>query len=269
MADDAASALGVSVRSERLEVRGSTLAGAWFTPARSRSAHCIVFLHEGLGSIRQWKAFPAQLCAATQLRGFAFDRLGHGRSDPLGAPRSPDYLREQGLEWLPAALRAAGVSEPVLFGHSDGGSIALYYAAAQPVAALVVEAAHVFVEELALSGIRQLGRDWHTSGMAQRSARSHGPKTDALFTAWHDTWLSAPFRDFNMLDVLPAIGCPTLVLQGERDPYGTPAQVDAIAGGVRGMARRWLVPGAGHAPHLDAPDAVVPAVADFLRDVLH
>jgi len=268
MADDAASALGVSLRSERLEVRGSALASTWFIPARSHGSGCIVFLHEGLGSVRQWKEFPARLCAAAMLRGFAFDRLGHGRSDPLGAPRSPDYLREEGRDWLPAVLAAAGISEPIPFGHSDGGSIALYYAAAHPVPALVVEAAHVFVEELALSGIRWLGREWHPSGMARRSQRSHGPKTDALFTAWHDTWLSAPFRDFNMLDVLSGIGCPTLVLQGERDPYGTPAQVDAIARGVRGPAQRWLVPGAGHAPHLEARDAVVARVADFLRAVL-
>jgi len=268
MAIDAVGALGVVLRAERLEVHGAALAGTWFVPARCRDARCIVFLHEGLGSVRQWKEFPARLCAATQLRGFAFDRRGHGRSEPLVGRRSPDYLREEGLEWLPAVLAAAGIAQPVPFGHSDGGSIALYYAAAHPVAALVVEAAHVFVEELALSGIRQLGREWHPSGMARRSARSHGPKTEALFTAWHDTWLSAPFRDFNMLDVLPRISCPTLVLQGERDPYGTPAQVDAIARGVRGPAQRWLVPGAGHAPHLEAGDAVVEHVANFLRDSL-
>jgi pimeloyl-ACP methyl ester carboxylesterase len=262
------STLGVSLRHERLEVRGTSIAASWITPAAIRGTRCIVYLHEGLGSVRQWKEFPARLCAATGLSGFVFDRLGHGRSGPLAAPRAPHYLQEEGEGWLPEVLGAAGITDPVPFGHSDGGSIALYYAASHPVAALVVEAAHAFVEELALSGIRQLGAEWHPSGMAQRSARSHGPKTEALFRAWHDTWLSVPFRDFNLLDRLPRISCPALVLQGDADPYGTPAQVEAIARGIRGPAQRWLVPGAGHAPHLTCEDAVVEKVACFLRDVL-
>ncbi len=44
---------------------------------------CLVFLHEGLGSVGQWRDFPQRLCAATGCPGLVYDRLGHGRSSPL------------------------------------------------------------------------------------------------------------------------------------------------------------------------------------------
>jgi pimeloyl-ACP methyl ester carboxylesterase len=266
--EQAASELGLTVADRVLEVRGASIAATWLVPASVRQPTPIVFLHEGLGSVRQWKEFPARLCAATGSRGFVFDRLGHGRSGPLAALRSADYLREEAEIWLPAVLAAAGVARPILFGHSDGGSIALYFAAAHPVTALVVEAAHVFVEEITLRGIRELGEQWHTTDMAERSARSHGPKTEDLFRNWYGTWLSTAFRSFNMLGVLRHVVSPCLVLQGQADPYGTVAQVEAIVSGVSGPVRSWMVPGCGHAPHLESMDSVIDATAEFLSDVL-
>jgi len=272
--DDLASAplaaLNVVRSEERLVVKGQPLAARWLAQARCRAPSVIVFLHEALGSVEQWKDFPDRLCAAAELRGLVFDRLGHGRSPPDTEPRTVDYLRAEGEERLPQLLAAAGVDRPILFGHSDGGSIALYYAAASAPgpAALIAEAAHVFVEELTLRGIRAFGDSWEATDVRQRLARYHGDKTEAVYRAWHDTWLTPPFRAFDMTDRLARIRCPSLIVQGDGDEYGSPAQVEAIVRGIGGAARPWLVPGCGHAPHLEQEALVTREVARFLREIV-
>lgn len=254
----------------QLVVRGQPLAARWLTPERCAHAGVIVFLHDALGSIEQWKDFPDRLCAATEMRGLVFDRVGHGRSPALPGPRTVDYLREQGEDWLPEVLAAAAIDEPVLFGHSDGGSIALFYAAAaaHAPAALIAEAAHVFVEPITLQGLRAFGERWATTDVRQRLERHHGDKTLALYSAWHDTWLSTSFATFDMTGRLPHITCPSLILQGSDDPYGTLAQVDAIVRGIGVPARAWLLPDTGHVPHLEHKDAVALHVAAFLAETL-
>lgn len=264
----------VAMEDRRLDVLGRRLAARLLTPPGAAEGPVIVFLHEALGSIGQWKDVPQRLCAATGLRGLVYDRLGYGGSDPLEAARTPDYLRAEGEDWLPAVLAAAGVTAPpVLFGHSDGGSIALYFAAAHPTAALVTEAAHVYVEEITLQGIRDFGADlWEATDIRDKLARYHGAKTEAVYRAWHDTWLRPEFALFDMTDRLPAIACPALIIQGEDDQYGSPAQVTDIVAGItaggRGAARSWFLPGCGHVPHLERKDEVVAATAAFLAEVI-
>jgi pimeloyl-ACP methyl ester carboxylesterase len=257
----------VSTTSRSYSLEGHAVAASWLTPARVRGEPVIVFLHEALGSIRQWKDFPAGLCAATELRGLVFDRLGHGLSSPLPGRRSPDYLREEGEDRLPEILRAAGIDRPVLFGNSDGGSIALYFAAAHAATAVICEAAHVVLEEFTLEGIRRFADSWATTDVAQRLARSHGDKTEALFHNWHDTWLSPAFARFDMTDRLSRITCPSLVIQGGLDQYGSAAQVKAIVDGIGAPARAWILPEAGHAPHLEQQELVIDRVRAFLSEV--
>ena len=260
----------VTTKEGVISVKGLSISVSHLTPPRPRPdpAPVIVFLHEALGSVRQWKDFPARLCAETRLHGLVMDRLGHGRSSPVPQPRSADYLREEGEESLALALRAAGIERPILFGHSDGGSIALYYAAAQPTTALIAEAAHVFVEPVTLAGIRQFGNTWATTNVSQRLAMSHGDKTDALFHNWHDTWLSPAFSGFDMRDRLPKIACPSLIVQGANDQYGSAAQVQAIVAGIGAAAQGWIIPSCGHIPHFEHDVAVIRKASDFLHEVL-
>ena len=226
----------------------------------------LVFLHEGLGSIAQWRDFPAALCRRTGLPGLVYDRWGFGGSAPLPLPRPVDYLTREAERSLPAVLEACSVTRPLLVGHSDGGSIALLYAAAfprQPVACITL-AAHVFVEEVSLDGIRAAARAWREGDLRQRLERYHGAKTEAMFRGWTETWLRPDFRDWNMLGRLPAITCPLLVIQGEDDEYGTAAQVEAIVRGAGGPASPLMLPACGHQPHLQQHEAVLDAVADFI-----
>lgn len=225
----------------------------------------LVFLHEGLGCTRMWRDFPHQLCQATGLSGLIYDRLGYGRSSPLSKPRSIHYLHAYAQGELPQVVeRIIPNRDYFLIGHSDGGSIALIHAADRParLRGVVTEAAHVFVEEESLTGIRAAVAAFR-GGRLRGLARYHGDKTDQVFGAWADTWLSAAFSGWNIEALLPLITCPVLVLQGTEDQYGTMAQVEAIAARVPN-ARTMLIEGCGHAPHLEQPAIVLALLQEFL-----
>jgi len=236
-------------------------------PAKALAAGpVLVFLHEALGCHDMWKGFPMHLSEAAGFPFLSYDRLGHGRSDPLPGPRDPAYLDVEAFEILPAVLDACGVTDPILVGHSDGGTIALMYASRHSVRAVVVEAAHVFVEEVTGAGIRAAVESWRTTDLRDRLARYHGAKTGALFRAWADTWLAPEFRTWNVEQHLPNVVAPCLVIQGTDDEYGTVRQVEAIVGGVSGPARPLLVPDCRHVPHLQAGDRVLPAITNFISE---
>ena len=263
-----------STASKDIEVTaaGYRLRARWLRPAAPApaSAPTLVFLHEGLGSIGQWKGFPAALVAATGLPGLVYERWGFGGSAPLLLPRPTDYLNREAEEALPEVLAACGIARPLLVGHSDGGSIALLYAAAHPESpvACITEAAHVFVEEVTLAGIREADEVWRTTNLRERLARYHGEQAETVFRGWTETWLRDDFRHWRMTDLLPAITCPLLVIQGADDQYGTEAQVEAIVQGSAGPARPLLVPNCGHAPHAEQPEVVLQAMAGFIAEVL-
>ena len=227
----------------------------------------VVFLHEGLGSLSMWRDFPARLCEACEARGLAFSRPGYGRSShPADEERrEPDYLHRQAYEVLPAFLDAAGVADPPwLFGHSDGGSIALLYAARFPgrTAGIVVVAPHIFVEDVTIAGIERARAAWLANGLRARLARHHDDP-DWVFRSWNDTWLDPRFRGWNIEREIAAVRCPVLAMQGVDDEYGTMEQIRGIARRVP-QARLAEIPGAGHAPQRDRPDALISEVKAFL-----
>lgn len=250
---------------------GKRLAARWLRPARAATdGPTLVFLHEGLGSIAQWRDFPAKLAIATGLPALVYERWGFGGSDPLTLPRPRDYLHQEAERALPDVLQACGIARPILIGHSDGGSIALLYAAAFPdrPVACITEAAHVTVEAAALTGIRAATLFWNTGDLRARLERYHGAGTEAVFRGWAETWLRPDFRDWQITDRLPAITCPLLVIQGEDDEYGTRDQVDTIVADTTGPAAPLLIPNCAHTPHRDQEVAVLDAMAGFIGRVL-
>jgi len=225
----------------------------------------LVFLHEGLGSLALWRDFPRRVAVAcggpTTL---VYSRRGYGHSPPASRPRPVGYMHDEALSDLPALLAEAAIERPVLVGHSDGASIALIYAGAgHPVTALVLLAPHVFVEDRTIAGIEAATRAYEAGPLRSRLARHHAD-VDATFRGWSDIWLSAPFRSWNITDSLAAITVPILLIQEAGDPYGTLAQLDAIAGGVSAPVTRLVLPGTGHSPHESAPDLVAAEIATFL-----
>ncbi|WP_435531172.1 alpha/beta fold hydrolase [Ramlibacter pallidus] len=225
-------------------------------------APVMVFLHEGLGSVAMWRDFPAQLCEAAGLRGLVYSRPGYGRSTPRRTEEkwAPDFMHRQAREVLPALLRDLGVARPWLFGHSDGGSIALLHAAAFPdaVSGAVVLAPHILVEDVSIASIARARAAYVETDLPQRLARYH-EDADSAFFGWNDVWLSPAFRGWNITAELRTIRCPLLAIQGLDDEYGTLEQIRGIARAVP-QADLLELPRCGHSPHKDQPRAVIDAV---------
>jgi pimeloyl-ACP methyl ester carboxylesterase len=244
-----------------MDLPGMSLNVLEWQPAAS-SGPPLIMLHDALGSVAQWRQFPAELATRTGRRVIAYDRAGHGRSAPLAQPRDFGYLEREAWEVLPDLLQALDIAAPILIGHSDGGSIALLYAARYPAAAVVAEAPHVFVEDITLAGIHQAVEEREV--LIQKLEKHHGSKAAALFDAWADTWLAPAFRSWDIRPLLPAIICPVLAIQGLSDPYGSAAQVLDIAVALGNRAQPWLIPAAGHQPHGEMPTTLIEGIARFL-----
>ncbi len=240
-----------------------------------RHAPLLVFLHEGLGSLAMWKDFPQQLCAALGCRGLVYSRPGYGRSTPRDEHEiwDLDFMHRQAHDVLPALLHALDIDtaqeKPWLFGHSDGGSIALLYAARFPehIAGAVVVAPHILVEDRSVSSIADARKAYLETDLRQRLARYHDDP-DSAFWGWNRIWLHPPFKHWSIEQEIAAIACPLLAVQGVDDEYGTLEQ-------IRGIARR--VPhtellelaDCGHSPHRDQSDALIDATKTFFNSHVH
>lgn len=227
----------------------------------------IILLHEGLGSVAMWKDFPASLAAATKCAVVSYSRRGYGRSDPLDAPRSMRYMHDEALIVLPELLDELGIDEPVLFGHSDGASIALIHAggSSRPVAGIVAMAPHVMVEEISVASIAEARNSYRATDLRTRLARYHR-NVDSAFWGWNDVWLSRKFRDWSIEEYLPRITSPILAIQGEDDEYGTMEQVERIARSVPGT-RVVKLRTCGHSPHRDQPAIVLDEVSSWIGEL--
>jgi len=235
----------------------------------NRDRPTLVLLHEALGCIAMWKTVPQQLAERTGCDVFVYERRGYGGSSPIELPRPDDYLEQEGRIWMPRVLEAAGLGSVVLVGHSDGGSIALIGAAVlgDRVEGMVTMAAHIYADVLTQAGIREAVKRYRAPGsdLPQRLARYHGDRTDLLFQAWHETWSRPGIEQFDLGPWLGDIRCPALIMQGEQDHYGLPAQVFDICEGIGSQARPLLLPDCGHIPHIEAPQATLEAITGFVE----
>jgi pimeloyl-ACP methyl ester carboxylesterase len=250
----------VTVREQRLEYA--------LIPARDAAAPTVILLHEGLGSLALWRDFSARLAEATGVSVLVYSRLGYGKSAPLTAKRSVDYMHVEALETLPALRDALAIADPILVGHSDGASIALIHAGAErfPVRGLILEAPHVFVEDVTVTSIEAAREAYATTDLRSRLARYHDD-VDGAFRGWNDIWLDPEFRAWNIEACLAGVTSPTLAIQGADDEYGTAAQLDAIAAQIGGPVETLLLPDCKHSPHRDQPDVTLAAMARFIAGV--
>ena len=227
----------------------------------------IVMLHEGLGSVSQWRDFPERVAAATGSEVFVYSRYGYGGSSPLEEPREVSYMQNEAEVVLPKLLEEAAIHGPVLLGHSDGASIALLYAARFPdsATALILEAPHVFVEELTVESIAQAKIAYQTTDLPEKLARHH-QDADRTFWGWNDIWLDQRFRSWNIEPCLDFIRCPVLVIQGRDDEFGTIKQIEAIQARIQ-ATRLALLPECRHSPHRDQTEATLRQIATFVNSL--
>jgi pimeloyl-ACP methyl ester carboxylesterase len=235
------------------------------------AAPLVVFLHEGLGSVSMWKDFPERLCRAANCRGLVYSRPGYGHSTPRAEDEhwGPDFMHRQAREVLPALLAALGVDAaarpPWLFGHSDGGSIALLYAAMFPgrLRGAIVVAPHIVVEDLSITSIERARIAYLQGDLRTRLARHHAD-VDSAFWGWNGIWLSPAFRAWKITEAVREIQAPLLAVQGADDEYGTLLQIRGIQARVPHTQLLELAD-CGHSPHRDQPDALIAATCAFIQ----
>jgi pimeloyl-ACP methyl ester carboxylesterase len=251
----------------QIAAAGHMLEYQWIDGSRAASPS-LIFLHEGLGSIRQWRDFPGKVAKATGCPALVYDRYGYGNSDVLTADRvGLDFMHREALVLLPEILLHLKIQDPVLIGHSDGASIALIHAGAgHPVRGVAVMAPHVFIEDICVNSIQEAARQFETSGVAERLGKYHRDARKT-FHLWADAWLDPAFRKWNIEQYLPGIKCPLLAIQGEDDEYGTMAQLDSIQRRVKGPCELLKLPACGHSPHKDQPERVLQALTGFIKEI--
>lgn len=243
----------------------------WLNAERT-DAPVAVFLHEGLGSITMWKDWPQNLCEQLGFRGLVYSRPGYGASTPResGVKWTVDFMHDQANDVLPALLDAIGIESAErarmwVIGHSDGGSIALLYAAAFPeaLAGVIAIAPHVFVEDVSVKAIAEATVQYTQGDLRSKLARYHAD-VDSAFYGWNDIWLNPAFRQWDITDLLSSIRCPLLAVQGVEDEYGTMAQIVTIPLHVP-HAQLTKLPACGHSPHKQCPEMLAAAIVAFVR----
>ncbi len=275
----------------------------WLDPISPRNlggnTPTLVFLHEGLGSITQWRDFPQALCNATGLRGLAYARQGYGQSSLRPQPADTDFMHVEAQQVLPALLESLGIERPILIGHSDGASIALLYSAwAQRRAlqalpnprtasargaplpdtlagigfyppaplALCVLAPHLFVEEAGVASIAQAHKLFNENPSFRERLGKHHRDVEQTFNNWANVWLSEAFKTWNIEAELSDVLCPILAIQGCDDQYGSLAHIRRIPELVNDARQVELleVLNCKHTPHLENQADVLIACARFL-----
>ncbi|CAN5863337.1 alpha/beta hydrolase [soil metagenome] len=248
-------------------VDGATL-HASFVGRKKTTTPTIVFLHEGLGSIKLWRDTPEKIATAVDRCGAILERQGYGSSSPVAVPRPLSYMHDEAKR-LATVLAKLRISDAILVGHSDGASIALIAAGmglVQPWG-IVAIAPHVFVEGVSIASITKAADAYRNTDLRSRLAKYHDD-VDGAFWGWNRAWLDPAFKKWNIEEYLPAIACPVLVVQGAKDEYGTMEQVRKIERGVDGPVETEIVPKAGHSPFRDAPERVHSRISAFIRTTL-
>jgi len=237
---------------------------------RPDAAPTIVMLHEGLGCVGLWGDLPDKLAAATGAGVFVYSRAGYGRSSSATLPRPLTFMHDEARDVLPKVLDAIGFRRGLLLGHSDGASIAAIYAGSvedHRVRGLVLIAPHFFTEDIGITEIARAKEIYSTTDLRQRLARWHSD-VDNAFRGWNDIWLDPKFRAWDITDALAYIRVPILIVQGENDQYGTAKQIEVAQTECYCPVEAVLLPGVRHAPHREAPEALLRVTSDFANRLL-
>lgn len=244
-----------------------------FIGKTNTSLPLVIFLHEGLGSIAQWKDFPEKMCQTLGLLGLIYERYGYGHSTPLQEERDSNYLDVEGNYFLPKLIEKLDLTniELILVGHSDGASISLIYASLFPenVKLVVSMAAHVFNEQISVDSIKKLEALYKSDSRLKKSfEKYHFDHTDSTFYAFSKTITDPNFKDWNIEHYLTNIIAPIIAIQGFEDEYGTALQVESIVTKSKSKYNRnVMIPKCGHSPHLQKQTFVLNQITDFYNTI--
>jgi pimeloyl-ACP methyl ester carboxylesterase len=227
----------------------------------------VIFLHHGLGTLSAWEE-QIPVFAEAGLRVIAYDRWGYGRSDPRERLAVP-YFKDD-LDDLLALFEALNIHKASLVGHSDGGTLSLYFAEGHPerVERMIIVAAHIYVEPKMVPGIEELRIALEQEPKFQEGMRrAHGGKWEQVFQNWYTAWVNEATLSWDMRPLLHRITCPVLVVQGLEDEHATPRHAEDLADAIP-TAELWLVEEGLHMLPRDLPETFNQRVLEFLAPVL-
>jgi pimeloyl-ACP methyl ester carboxylesterase len=173
------------------------------------------------------------------------------------------------LEDLHALIKHLEIDSAILIGHSDGGSIGLYYGMKyqEQVRALVTVAAHIYVEPKMGPGIQAIRQAFEQDQRFRKGLkRIHGEKYESTFFNWYNGWHRPAALEWDMRPSLFRIQCPTLVIQGEEDEHATAQHAIDIAEHIPN-AELWLAEGAKHMLPQEIPDEFNQKTLAFLTQL--
>ncbi|MFA5649103.1 MAG: alpha/beta hydrolase [Bacteroidales bacterium] len=231
----------------------------------------IVFLHDSWGCIELWRDFPEKLGRLAKCNVLVYDRQGYGKSCSFTETKRTNSYLEKEADFLIELLDSFQIDNAILFGHSDGGSIALIAGGKYPtrIKGIITEGAHIFVENETILGIKEAVELYHTTDLKAKLEKYHGDKTEAMFWAWASTWTSDEFRTWNIEAFLPKIQCNSLIIQGENDEYATLYQVEQIVNQINGRTTKLVLPNVKHTPHKENPEYILTKSFELINQILN
>lgn len=267
-----------------------TVNGLAYNVERAGAGPPLVLLHGFTGNLETWKPFVPALAA--RFDTIAIDLPGHGASD---APDDPArYRMPRVVEDLAVLLDRLDAGRAAWLGYSMGGRVALHFAVARPaqVAGLVLEGASPGITGAAARAARVRDDKALAASIERDGVAAFVDRWEALPLFASQACLPATVRRAQrqrrlaasatgmanslrgmgqgveppLHDRLSAMSASTLLLAGALDTKFERLAREMAA--VMPHARVEIVPGAGHATHLEAPEHFIGSVVRFLDEVL-
>jgi len=227
----------------------------------------LVFLHDSWGCVEMWGDFPEKLVEMSGLNALVYDRRGYGQSSKFEVRERTEYYLHDEAHELIRVLDACGIKLAVLYGHSDGATIALLAAALYPerMKGLILEGAHSFIEDSGKAAVTKTRERAKDTSLLASLEKYHGDKTAELFRLWHETWLSDYFAHWTIVPLLHQINCPVLAFQGEYDEFGSIEQLNILRKEIPVKVIIAEIPNVGHTPRKEAEVETMKWVRSFFK----
>lgn len=207
----------------------------------------IIFLHDALGCNETWRTFPFDVAVELPYNVLIYSRRGHGKSDSLLTVKGLDLFVNETHE-LATIIEKLDIKASILIGSSDGGTIALKYAAQNQVLGIVSIAGHYINEKATSQGVQKSKHEPFNTQLRQALHKYHDEKAHLLVDSWQSVWTDDQFKSWSLEDQITNIDCPTLIIQGKKDEYATDQHAKSL-GEIIPHAEVHLLDNVGHFPH--------------------
>ncbi|MFN3454281.1 MAG: alpha/beta fold hydrolase [Pseudobdellovibrio sp.] len=259
----------MEILEKNIDILGGQIYVKSWKPSGSDSKSPIILLHDSLGCVEMWRQFPQALAEKLGRQIIAYDRLGFGRSTKRDENPSVHFVSEEAENHFQHLLSALKIERFILLGHSVGGAMAVIIAGhfEAQCEAIITESAQAFVEDRTKEGITKAKENFSDPAMREKLEKYHGDKTNWVLSAWIDVWLSNEFSTWSLELDLPKVKCPSLVIHGELDEYGSSRFPDMISSLVSGPSKKVIVTECGHVPHREKQVLILNYILDFIEKI--